>query len=112
MSQTKEKCDSCRLRYVCEEQAEFICKQRNYCDYNPDPRVTEKSQARRKYKKGKLITSLDDLSQQEFIFVLHKVYHTGWFGSWQLRRCKDLIQAGKIYSAVRIDKESDHGEIY
>lgn len=31
-----EKCDTCITRYVCEEQAEFICKQRNYCDYSPD----------------------------------------------------------------------------
>lgn len=32
----REKCDTCRLRYVCEEQAEFICKSRNYCDYHPE----------------------------------------------------------------------------
>ena len=33
---TNEKCDTCRLRYVCEEQAEWICKHRNYCDYSPE----------------------------------------------------------------------------
>lgn len=33
-----EKCESCRLRYVCEDQAAFICKQRHYCDYSPDPK--------------------------------------------------------------------------
>lgn len=31
-----EKCDTCRLRYVCEEQAEWICKHRNYSDYSPE----------------------------------------------------------------------------
>ena len=42
-----EKCDSCKLRYVCEEQAEFICKQRDYCDYSPDRRMHEKANEKR-----------------------------------------------------------------
>lgn len=29
-------CDTCKLRYVCEEQAEFVCKDRNYSDYIPE----------------------------------------------------------------------------
>ena len=46
-----EKCDSCKLRYVCEEQAEFMCKHNNYCDYSPDivmPTITNKGKKRLK----------------------------------------------------------------
>lgn len=33
---SKEKCDTCKLRYVCTEQAEFDCKRYNYRDYYED----------------------------------------------------------------------------
>jgi ribosomal protein S27AE len=33
-----DKCDTCRLRYVCEEQAEFYCKEHNYINYTYDDR--------------------------------------------------------------------------
>lgn len=35
-----EKYDTCRLRYICERQAEFICKKRDHLDYIPDNEPT------------------------------------------------------------------------
>ena len=62
----------------------------------------------KKYKPGKVITSLDELAKQDFVIVRHKVYHTGWFSSWPLRSCRYIIQAGLVYSAEQNDKEGDH----
>ena len=28
-----EKCDTCILRYNCDEQTEFVCKHNDYCKY-------------------------------------------------------------------------------
>ena len=52
-----EKCDSCKLRYVCEEQAAFICKQRNYCDYMPDSKILQGT------NKKRLIDAMDTVTK-------------------------------------------------
>ena len=54
-----------------------------------------------KYKKGALITSLDDLANQEFVYVFDKITHSGWFLSWQFRLAKDYINRGVVYRADR-----------
>ena len=35
----KEKCVTCMLRYVCQEQSEYYCKHDNYKDYIEDSSV-------------------------------------------------------------------------
>lgn len=44
-----------------------------------------------RYREGKPITSIDELMKQDFIYFRHKLYHKGWFGSWQLRFAKRYI---------------------
>lgn len=57
------------------------------------------------YKRGVKILTLDGLAECEFIFFEGKVYHRGWFMSWQFRSCRDFVKAGRIYSVVPIAKE-------
>ena len=55
---------------------------------------------KRKYSKGKQITSLDELAKQDFIFVFDKITHGGWFMSWQFRLAKSYIDRGCLYYAI------------
>lgn len=57
---------------------------------------------KRKYKRGKQITSLTELSKQEFIYFYDKITHRGWFMSWQLRMTQSFIDRGVLYRADRI----------
>lgn len=59
--------------------------------------------AKRKYRKGKPITSLDELAKQDFIYFCDKITHHGWFKSWQFRLAQRYIERGMLYYAVRIE---------
>lgn len=58
----------------------------------------------RKWKKGKAIESMDELIGQEFVWINGKVYHRGWFQSWQLRSIVKSLYNGRIYSVEKIEK--------
>jgi len=76
-----------------------------------DQRVTQQKSARKKrpkYRKGDKIQSLDELARQEFIFFHDKVYHRGWFGSWQLSWCAARIKLGELQYAIK--EGNDEGE--
>ena len=63
---------------------------------------------KRKFRKGKRITSLDELAKQEFVYFFDKITHMGWFKSWQFRLAQSYVQSGFLYYAERIaddDKE-------
>ena len=60
---------------------------------------------KRKYCKGKQITSLDELAKQEFIYFFDKITHNGWFMSWQFRMAKRFIERGFLYCAERTANE-------
>ena len=60
---------------------------------------------KRKYRKGDPITSLDELSKQEFIYFFDKITHRGWFMSWQFRMAKQFIERGCLYYAERAGDE-------
>lgn len=55
----------------------------------------------RKYEKGPLIQSLDELSEKEFIFCRNQVLHNGWFKSWPLRMAEDAIKSGVLFAAIK-----------
>lgn len=55
----------------------------------------------RKWAKGNIITTVDQFDEQEYIWVNGKVYHCGWFKSWQYRQVSDLIKSGRVYKVVR-----------
>lgn len=59
--------------------------------------------AKRKYRKGKPITSLDELAKQEFIYLHDKITHRGWFGSWQFSLVQRYIERGLLFYAVKND---------
>lgn len=56
------------------------------------------------FEKGERITSLDEVSKQEFVYWRHKVHHVGWFMSWPARFLLDQINLGHIYYAKKIKK--------
>ena len=60
---------------------------------------------KRKYRKGNPITSLDELSKQEFIYFFDKITHCGWFMSWQLCMAKRYIDRGFLYYAEKVGDE-------
>ena len=49
-----------------------------------------------KYEKGEIITSLDELVKQDFVYWNDKITHFGWFLSWQLRMTNNAINNGTI----------------
>lgn len=61
------------------------------------------------YRMGGKIRDLDELAKQEFIFFSSKnnpkLYHRGWFMSWQFRVAARYIRWGYLYYAV---KDDDH----
>lgn len=66
------------------------------------PNQELKRKSRSKYQQGKQITTLDELVKYEFIYLRHKVYHAGWWKSWQFRDIEQLLRQGKLYKAERI----------
>jgi hypothetical protein len=65
---------------------------------------------KRKYKKGEVINSIDELINQDFIYFESTVYHKGWFMSWQFRIILNWLKAKRIYKAVKIE-DTQEGEI-
>jgi hypothetical protein len=58
---------------------------------------------RRKYHKGDVITSLDELAKQEFVYFFDKITHHGWFASWQFNLAMRYIERGVLYYAVKTE---------
>lgn len=58
-----------------------------------------------KYKKGEVITSLDELMRQEFVYWNDKIDHKGWYDSWLLRMTENALKAGIIRKAIKIESE-------
>ena len=62
------------------------------------------------FKKGKQIQNLDELYGCKFIIFdwngFYKVYHNGWFNSWQVRNCMDLISRGCLFKAEKVKGNS------
>jgi hypothetical protein len=49
-----------------------------------------------------VISSLDELAMQEFIYIHGKIYHHGWWQSLQFRFVKCHMDAGFIRKAERV----------
>ena len=61
----------------------------------------------KKYQKGSVITSLDELAKQEFVFFYDKITHNGWFGSWQFSLARRYIERGCLFYAIRVGGEEN-----
>lgn len=59
----------------------------------------------KKYEEGELIQDMNELLQQEFIYMHNKIYHKGWFCSWQIQSAQQYIKHKLLRKAVK--KESD-----
>lgn len=65
--------------------------------------------SRRKYKKGALVTSLDEFFLHEYFIVNGKTQHKGWCRAWQLGLAKQYIDRGVVFVAEPIT-EAASGE--
>ena len=63
--------------------------------------MEKQKKSRKKYRKGGIILSLDELARQEFVFFNEKIYHRGWFASWQLSWCAARIKFGELRYAIK-----------
>lgn len=61
----------------------------------------------KRYQKGKRVTNINQLEGTEFIYFMDKVYHHGWWGSWQYRLLKTWIERGAIWKAIKIEEDKD-----
>lgn len=61
----------------------------------------EALEKQRKYKKGELIETLDQLVNQDFIYLNNKIFNRGWFLSWQLSYANELIIRKKLFKAIK-----------
>ena len=60
--------------------------------------------SKRKYKKGERIWTLEELDRQEFVFFQNKVYHKGFWQSWQYRWVLENLKRGQFFKADRADQ--------
>lgn len=62
---------------------------------------------KRKYRRGDRITSVNELVEQEFVYLDSKIIHRGWFMSWSFFFAANSVYNGRVYYAVRNDGEKD-----
>lgn len=69
--------------------------------------------SKRKYEKGALVKSMDDLFKATWFIVENgnhrKTQHVGWLTSMQARYVHDLILRRMLYFAVPIKEENKKG---
>lgn len=63
--------------------------------------------SKRKYRPGGVITSLDELAAQKFIYIHDKIYHMGFWQSLQFHFIKLKIDAGCIRKAERVTDDGN-----
>ena len=61
--------------------------------------------SKRKLKKGKLITTLDELVGCKFIILREKRYHAGWFLSWPTRLALMYVSRNEVYEGVYLTND-------
>lgn len=60
-----------------------------------------------KYKPNKVIKSMDELLEQEFVYHRGMLIHYGWFVSYQIRYAVRELKAGNFVSAIKSDPTSE-----
>ncbi len=61
--------------------------------------------AKRKYRPGPKIHSLNELMEQDFVYWGNKITPKGWFQNWQLHMAQYVIECGSIRQAIKIESE-------
>ncbi len=95
----KNKCRICKKEFENEYRIHF-CED-CWTDSEKMKEYYENLEKKRKYKKGELITSLDVLAEQEFIYLGNVIYHKGWFQNWSLIRVRTLLRNKLLYKAIK-----------
>lgn len=62
---------------------------------------------KRKFRPGGKIISLDEVARQEHIYFYDKIYHRGWFKSWQFGCMAAYLQQGVLRYAVREEEQHE-----
>lgn len=68
--------------------------------------------SKRKWQRGDLITSLDELNKQELIWYdfgggRGKVYHAGWWKSWQFHTLCIHLEGRRLYTVKPTEPEEE-----
>lgn len=63
----------------------------------------------RKYKKGEQIETLNELMDQELIYMGKQILSRGWFGNWQMHLACQYIKRGYLYKAIKKEGGQDNG---
>ena len=66
----------------------------------------KKLEKNRKYEKGELITSIDELLSCEFVYIYEKLWHKKWFLNLQLGLLIHWITHNKIRKAIKKEKKN------
>lgn len=61
----------------------------------------KKLEKNRKYEKGELITSIDELLSCEFVYIYEKLWHKKWFCNLQLGLLVNWITHYKVRKAIK-----------
>ncbi len=62
---------------------------------------------KRKFKPGDKIVSLDEVARQEHIYFYDKIYHQGWFWSWQFGWVEAQLRQGTLRYAIREEEQNE-----
>lgn len=66
-------------------------------------KVNRRVNAVKRVKGGK-ITSLEELTKQEFVFYRDRLVQNGWFMSWQFRTVMIYMHYGLLFYAIPEEK--------
>ena len=62
--------------------------------------------AKRKYRPGPKIHSLNELMEQDFVYWGYKIEPKSWFSKWQIQMAQTAIERGSIRQAVKAEDET------
>ncbi len=68
----------------------------------------EQLEKKRKYKKGECVKSLDELIEQEFVYIFDQITHRKWFANYQIGFIKLLIIRGYVCKAIKKENENEN----
>lgn len=63
---------------------------------------------KRKYEKGELITSIDELLSYEFVYIYEKLWHKKWFLNLQLGLLVHWITHNKVRKAIKKENSTQN----
>lgn len=61
--------------------------------------------SKRKFKKGAIVTSLDELFEHDYFIAGGKTFCAGWCRSWQLQMARNFIKVRTLFVAERLTNE-------